>query len=261
MRYTDLVERQVDVFIHKVGDVPFQLFPVAFVSAGNGHAQGAVGHGGNFAAQHIVDDPHEVAPFLLIDSPHHAEVDKRDPVAFQQKQIAGEILKEIRTRLKFMLDVGLEYLSLNRQSMTLSGGESQRIRLATQIGSQLVNVLYILDEPSIGLHQKDNRKLIHSLQELRDNGNSVIVVEHDKEMMENADYIVDLGPKAGRKGGEIMAIGKYSDILKSDSLTAQYLTGKKMIAIPAERRVGNGKKISLKGCTVNNLKNVDVDFP
>ena len=160
----------------------------------------------------------------------------------KQKQIAGEILKEIRTRLKFMLDVGLEYLSLNRQSMTLSGGESQRIRLATQIGSQLVNVLYILDEPSIGLHQKDNRKLIHSLQELRDNGNSVIVVEHDKEMMENADYIVDLGPKAGRKGGEIMAIGKYSDILKSDSLTAQYLTGKKMIAIPAERRVGNGKK-------------------
>lgn len=179
----------------------------------------------------------------------------------KQKQIAGEILKEIRTRLKFTLDVGLEYLSLNRQSMTLSGGESQRIRLATQIGSQLVNVLYILDEPSIGLHQKDNRKLIHSLQELRDNGNSVIVVEHDKEMMENADYIVDLGPKAGRKGGEIMAIGKYSDILKSDSLTAQYLTGKKMIAIPAERRVGNGKKISLKGCTGNNLKNVDVDFP
>ena len=179
----------------------------------------------------------------------------------KQKQIAGEILMEIRTRLTFMLDVGLEYLSLNRQSMTLSGGESQRIRLATQIGSQLVNVLYILDEPSIGLHQKDNRKLIHSLQELRDNGNSVIVVEHDKEMMENADYIVDLGPKAGRKGGEIMAIGKYSDILKSDSLTAQYLTGKKMIAIPAERRVGNGKKISLKGCTGNNLKNVDVDFP
>ena len=179
----------------------------------------------------------------------------------KQKQIAGEILKEIRTRLKFMLDVGLEYLALNRQSMTLSGGESQRIRLATQIGSQLVNVLYILDEPSIGLHQKDNRKLIHSLQELRDNGNSVIVVEHDKEMMENADYIVDLGPKAGRKGGEIMAIGGYSDILKSDSLTAQYLKGEKVITIPAERRAGNGKKISLKGCTGNNLKNVSVDFP
>lgn len=179
----------------------------------------------------------------------------------KQKQIAGEILKEIRTRLKFMLDVGLEYLALNRQSLTLSGGESQRIRLATQIGSQLVNVLYILDEPSIGLHQKDNRKLIHSLQELRDNGNSVIVVEHDKEMMENADYIVDLGPKAGRKGGEITAIGGYSDILKSDSLTAQYLKGEKVIAIPAERRPGNGKKLTLKGCTGNNLKNVSVDFP
>jgi len=179
----------------------------------------------------------------------------------KQKQIAGEILKEIRTRLKFMLDVGLEYLALNRQSLTLSGGESQRIRLATQIGSQLVNVLYILDEPSIGLHQRDNRKLIHSLQELRDNGNSVIVVEHDKEMMENADYIVDLGPKAGRKGGEIMAIGTYSDILKSDSLTAQYLKGEKVIAIPAKRRLGNGKKITLKGCTGNNLKNVSVDFP
>ena len=179
----------------------------------------------------------------------------------KQKQIAGEILKEIRTRLKFMLDVGLEYLSLNRQSMTLSGGESQRIRLATQIGSQLVNVLYILDEPSIGLHQKDNRKLIHSLQELRDNGNSVIVVEHDKEMMENADYIVDLGPKAGRKGGEITAIGTYSDVLKSDSLTAQYLNGEKVIAVPAVRREGNGKKITLKGCTGNNLKNVSADFP
>ncbi len=179
----------------------------------------------------------------------------------KQKQIAGEILKEIRTRLKFMLDVGLEYLSLNRQSMTLSGGESQRIRLATQIGSQLVNVLYILDEPSIGLHQKDNRKLIRSLQELRDAGNSVIVVEHDKEMMENADYIVDLGPKAGRKGGEIMAIGTFDDIRRSSSLTAQYLKGIREITVPSERRQGNGKKISLKGCTGNNLKNVDVDFP
>ncbi len=187
--------------------------------------------------------------------------DLEEHLETKQKQIAGEILKEIRTRLKFMLDVGLEYLSLNRQSMTLSGGESQRIRLATQIGSQLVNVLYILDEPSIGLHQKDNRKLIHSLQELRDNGNSVIVVEHDKEMMENADYIVDLGPKAGRKGGEIMAIGKYADILKSDSLTAQYLKGDKKIIVPEERRMGNGKKISLKGCTGNNLKNVSIDFP
>ena len=179
----------------------------------------------------------------------------------KQKQIAGEILKEIRTRLKFMLDVGLEYLSLNRQSVTLSGGESQRIRLATQIGSQLVNVLYILDEPSIGLHQKDNRKLIRSLQELRDNGNSVIVVEHDKEMMQNADYIVDLGPKAGRKGGYVVAIGSYADILKSDSLTAQYLNGKKAIAVPEHRRQGNGTSITLRGCAGNNLKNVDVEFP
>lgn len=179
----------------------------------------------------------------------------------KQKQIAGEILKEIRTRLKFLLDVGLEYLSLNRQSMTLSGGESQRIRLATQIGSQLVNVLYILDEPSIGLHQKDNRKLIRSLQQLRDTGNSVIVVEHDKEMMENADYIVDMGPKAGRKGGEVMASGSIEDIRKSNSLTAQYLTGKKEICIPETRREGNGKFLTLKGCTGHNLKNTDVSIP
>lgn len=179
----------------------------------------------------------------------------------KQKQIAGEIFKEIRIRLKFLLDVGLEYLSLNRQSMTLSGGESQRIRLATQIGSQLVNVLYILDEPSIGLHQKDNRKLIHSLQQLRDNGNSVIVVEHDKEMMEHADYIVDMGPKAGRKGGEVMAIGNIDDIRKSNSLTAQYLNGQKEISIPQVRRHGNGKFLTLKGCTGNNLKKVDVSIP
>lgn len=179
----------------------------------------------------------------------------------KQKQIAGEIFKEIRTRLKFLLDVGLEYLSLNRQSMTLSGGESQRIRLATQIGSQLVNVLYILDEPSIGLHQKDNRRLIRSLQQLRDNGNSVIVVEHDREMMENADYIVDMGPKAGRKGGEVVAIGTFDDIRKSDSLTAQYLTGQKEIKIPEKRREGNGKFLTLKGCSGNNLKNVDVRIP
>lgn len=179
----------------------------------------------------------------------------------KQKQIAGEIFKEIRTRLKFLLDVGLEYLSLNRQSMTLSGGESQRIRLATQIGSQLVNVLYILDEPSIGLHQKDNRRLIRSLQQLRDNGNSVIVVEHDREMMENADYIVDMGPKAGRKGGEVVAIGTFDDIRKSDSLTAQYLNGQKEIKIPEKRREGNGKFLTLKGCSGNNLKNVDVRIP
>lgn len=179
----------------------------------------------------------------------------------KQKQIAGEIFKEIRVRLKFLLDVGLEYLSLNRQSMTLSGGESQRIRLATQIGSQLVNVLYILDEPSIGLHQKDNRKLIRSLQQLRDNGNSVIVVEHDKEMMENADYIVDMGPKAGRKGGEVMAAGSIDDIRKSNSLTAQYLNGQKQIRLPEIRRKGNGKFLTLKGCTGNNLKKVDIAIP
>lgn len=179
----------------------------------------------------------------------------------KQKQIAGEIFKEIRTRLKFLLDVGLEYLSLNRQSVTLSGGESQRIRLATQIGSQLVNVLYILDEPSIGLHQKDNRKLIRSLQQLRDSGNSVIVVEHDKEMMENADYIVDMGPYAGRKGGEIMAVGKVEDIKRSGSLTGQYLKGEKEIGIPSVCRKGNGKFLTLSGCTGNNLKDVEVTIP
>lgn len=179
----------------------------------------------------------------------------------KQRQIAGEIFKEIRTRLKFLLDVGLEYLSLNRQSMTLSGGESQRIRLATQIGSQLVNVLYILDEPSIGLHQKDNRRLIRSLQQLRDNGNSVIVVEHDREMMESADYIVDMGPRAGRKGGEVTAIGTITDIKKSNSLTAQYLNGTKEIKIPEKRREGNGKFLTLKGCTGNNLKDVTVSVP
>lgn len=184
-----------------------------------------------------------------------------DKLEEKQKQIAGEIFKEIRIRLKFLLDVGLEYLALNRQSMTLSGGESQRIRLATQIGSQLVNVLYILDEPSIGLHQKDNRRLIHSLQQLRDNGNSVIVVEHDREWMENADYIVDMGPKAGRKGGEVVAIGTFEDIKESNSLTAQYLNGQKEIRIPEKRREGNGKFLTLKGCSGNNLKNVDVSIP
>ncbi len=179
----------------------------------------------------------------------------------KQRQIAGEIFKEIRTRLKFLLDVGLEYLSLNRQSKTLSGGESQRIRLATQIGSQLVNVLYILDEPSIGLHQKDNRRLIHSLKQLRDNGNSVIVVEHDQEMMENADYIVDMGPKAGRQGGEVTAIGTIEDIKQSSSLTAQYLNGTRKIKIPEFRRKGSGKFLTLRGCTGNNLKGVDVSIP
>jgi excinuclease ABC subunit A len=179
----------------------------------------------------------------------------------KQRAVAGEILKEIRGRLKFMLDVGLEYLALDRPSATLSGGESQRIRLATQAGSGLVNVLYILDEPSIGLHQKDNQRLIRSLQELRDAGNSVIVVEHDREMMEHADYIVDLGPRAGRKGGEIMALGTLEDIRKGNSLTASYLNGEARIEIPTRRREGNGERISLKGCTGHNLKDVDVDFP
>ncbi len=179
----------------------------------------------------------------------------------QQQQIASEILKEIRTRLDFMLEVGLEYLALNRQSASLSGGESQRIRLATQIGSQLVNVLYILDEPSIGLHQRDNERLIHSLKELRDLGNTIIVVEHDEDMMREADYVVDIGPKAGRKGGEVVFQGTPEEMLKTDTLTAQYLNGKLQIAVPEKRREGNGKKLIIRGCTGNNLKNVDVEFP
>ena len=179
----------------------------------------------------------------------------------QQHKIASEILKEIRSRLHFLLDVGLDYLSLGRSSISLSGGESQRIRLATQIGSQLVNVLYILDEPSIGLHQKDNIKLIDSLKNLRDTGNSVIVVEHDQEMMENADYIVDVGPKAGRKGGEIVFQGKYADMLKQHTLTSQYLNGELCIGVPTVRRTGNGKNLVIHGASGNNLKNVDVSFP
>jgi excinuclease ABC subunit A len=179
----------------------------------------------------------------------------------KQRAIATEILKEICTRLQFLLDVGLNYLSLNRSSFSLSGGESQRIRLATQIGSQLVNVLYILDEPSIGLHQRDNQRLIRSLTQLRDTGNSVIVVEHDKEMMLAADYVIDLGPKAGRYGGEVVFSGTPAEMLKSDTLTADYLTEKKCIEIPAEIREGNGLKISIKGASGNNLKNVNVDFP
>ena len=179
----------------------------------------------------------------------------------QQQQIAVEILKEIRTRLDFLLEVGLDYLALNRQSASLSGGESQRIRLATQIGSQLVNVLYILDEPSIGLHQRDNERLIHSLKELRDLGNTVIVVEHDEDMMLNADYIVDIGPRAGRKGGEVVFQGTPQEMLKTDTITAQYLNGQQQIVIPTKRRKGNGKSLVLKGCTGNNLKHVDVTFP
>jgi len=187
----------------------------------------------------------------------------------QQQQIAAEILKEIRTRLDFLLDVGLDYLALNRQSASLSGGESQRIRLATQIGSQLVNVLYILDEPSIGLHQRDNQRLITSLKELRDLGNTVIVVEHDEDMMRQADYIVDIGPKAGRKGGEVVFQGTIDEMLKTDTITAQYLNGKMRIPLPTlpadpnktYRREGNGKSLVLRGCTGNNLKNVTAEFP
>ena len=179
----------------------------------------------------------------------------------QQQQIAHEIVKELKTRVNFLLDVGLDYLSLNRQSGSLSGGESQRIRLATQIGSQLVNVLYILDEPSIGLHQRDNERLIHSLKELRDLGNTVIVVEHDEDMMRVADWIIDIGPRAGRKGGEVVFEGTPAEMLKTQTITAQYLNGTRTIAVPKERRKGNGKSINIYGARGNNLKNVDVKFP
>ena len=179
----------------------------------------------------------------------------------QQSQIATEILKEIRTRLDFLLEVGLDYLALNRQSASLSGGESQRIRLATQIGSQLVNVLYILDEPSIGLHQRDNDRLIKSLKDLRDLGNTVIVVEHDRDMMLAADYIVDIGPKAGRKGGEVVFQGTVDEMQKTNTITAQYLSGQQNIMLPPQRRKGNGHSLVLHGCKGNNLKNIDVAFP
>ena len=179
----------------------------------------------------------------------------------KKRAIAHEILKELLSRLKFLLDVGLDYLSLSRSSMTLSGGESQRIRLATQIGSQLVNVLYILDEPSIGLHQRDNVRLIHSLKDLRDMGNTVVVVEHDKDMMLAADYIVDIGPKAGRLGGEVVFQGTPQQMLKANTLTSQYLNGSRAIEVPTERRMGNGKSLRLLGARGNNLKGVDVSFP
>ncbi|MEI7422103.1 MAG: excinuclease ABC subunit UvrA [Prolixibacteraceae bacterium] len=179
----------------------------------------------------------------------------------RQLLIAAEVNKEISTRLSFLLDVGLNYLSLDRPSASLSGGESQRIRLATQIGSQLVNVLYILDEPSIGLHHRDNLRLIRSLQQLRDTGNSVIVVEHDRDMMLQADYLIDMGPHAGRFGGEIVASGIPEEVLKANTLTSQYLTGQKEIEIPSARRPGNGKSLMLKGASGNNLKSVDVEFP
>ena len=188
-------------------------------------------------------------------------IEAQNHLTDRQRRIADEIIKEIITRIDFMLEVGLDYLSLNRQSATLSGGESQRIRLATQIGSQLVNVLYILDEPSIGLHQRDNDRLIKSLKELRDIGNTVIVVEHDKDMMLNADYIVDIGPKAGRRGGEVVFQGTPAEMLKRHTITSQYLNGEKKIEVPATRRKGNGKSIIIRGASGNNLKHVDVEFP
>ena len=178
-----------------------------------------------------------------------------------QLKIAEEIIKEIKTRIQFLLDVGLDYLSLNRSSKSLSGGEAQRIRLATQIGSQLVGVLYILDEPSIGLHQRDNTRLIQSLEALRDIGNSVIVVEHDRDMIECADHVIDIGPRAGKHGGEIISQGTPEGLKNENTLTADYITGKKQIAVPEKRRKGNGKKITLSGCTGNNLKNVSISLP
>lgn len=185
----------------------------------------------------------------------------KNKMTSQQWKIANEVVKEINGRLGFLVDVGLDYLSLNRNSSTLSGGESQRIRLATQIGSQLVNVLYILDEPSIGLHQRDNHRLIDSLKTLRDSGNTIMVVEHDKDMMLESDYIIDIGPKAGRKGGHVVFSGTPNEMLKSHTLTADYLNGTQKIEIPSERRLGNGCKLTLKGCRGHNLKNIDVDFP
>jgi len=179
----------------------------------------------------------------------------------KQKVIAVEVVKEITARLQFLLDVGLNYLSLNRSSKSLSGGEAQRIRLATQIGSQLVGVLYILDEPSIGLHQRDNERLIKSLESLRDIGNSVIVVEHDKDMIERADYVIDIGPKAGRFGGQIISKGTPKELLKENTITAQYMNGKMQIEVPKTRREGNGKSIKLSGATGNNLKNVSIEIP
>jgi len=179
----------------------------------------------------------------------------------KQNAIAVEVIKEIEARLQFLLDVGLNYLTINRSSKSLSGGEAQRIRLATQIGSQLVGVLYILDEPSIGLHQRDNERLIKSLENLRDIGNSVIVVEHDKDMIERADYVIDIGPKAGRFGGKIISEGTPKELLKENTITAQYMSGKMKIEVPTERRQGNGKTLKLSGATGNNLKNVTVEFP
>ena len=217
----------------------------------------------NREALHFRVNGKNIAELAKMDVSDLAEwvADLKNHLTKQQWKIAEEIVKEISSRLKFMLNVGLDYLSLNRATATLSGGESQRIRLATQIGSQLVNVLYILDEPSIGLHQRDNQRLINSLKELRDSGNTVIVVEHDKDMMLESDYLVDIGPKAGRRGGNIVFSGTPSEMLKTDTLTAGYLNGTLRIPVPEKRREGNGKWLELKGCCGNNLKNVDVKFP
>lgn len=208
-------------------------------------------------------DAHNIAQLANLDIAELAaffkELEKR--LEGNQLKIAAEIIKEIRTRIQFLLDVGLDYLSLNRGSKSLSGGEAQRIRLATQIGSQLVGVLYILDEPSIGLHQRDNARLIKSLEALRDLGNSVLVVEHDRDMIQCADHVIDIGPKAGKHGGEIISQGTPEELKNVNTLTADYMTGVREIAIPAERRKGNGKKIVLSGCTGNNLKNIKVTFP
>ena len=216
----------------------------------------------------------EIASFFKIHNKSIADLTKMDindllnwfnelpkNLSDNQNIIGQEIIKEIKTRLQFLLDVGLNYLNLNRSSKSLSGGEAQRIRLATQIGSELVGVLYILDEPSIGLHQRDNEKLINSLKILRDLGNSVIVVEHDKDMIEQADYIIDIGPYAGKNGGEIISHGNFKNILSHQTLTADYLNGKKNIVIPKKRRIGNGKFLELSGCTGNNLKNISVNIP
>lgn len=212
---------------------------------------------------HFLIDKKNVAELASMDLGYLSEwlEDVEDRMDDKQRIIAVEILKEIRTRLGFLLDVGLEYLALNRSSKSLSGGEAQRIRLATQIGSQLVNVLYILDEPSIGLHQRDNERLINSLVNLRDIGNSIIVVEHDKDMIEAADYVIDIGPGAGKHGGEIVSEGHPSTILDANTLTSDYLSGKKAIQIPEKRRKGNGNTLKLSGAKGNNLKNVTVEFP
>ena len=217
----------------------------------------------NREALHFRVNGKNIAELAKMDVSDLAEwvADLKNHLTKQQWKIAEEIVKEISSRLKFMLNVGLDYLSLNRATATLSGGESQRIRLATQIGSQLVNVLYILDEPSIGLHQRDNQRLISSLKALRDSGNTVIVVEHDKDMMLESDFLVDIGPKAGRRGGNIVFSGTPSEMLKTDTLTAGYLNGTLRIPVPEKRREGNGKWLELKGCCGNNLKNVDVKFP